>query len=51
MMKNKVYTGTYFATVWNVMNREVERVYWNEYAFGTIVGKTDFTTIDDILSL
>lgn len=53
MMKNKVYTGTDFATVWNVMRREVERVYGheNKYAFGTIVSKTNFTTMDDILSL
>ncbi len=51
MVKNKVYTGTDFATVWNVMLKEVEHVYGNEYAFGTIAGKTDFTTIDDILSL
>ena len=51
MMKNKVYTGTDFATVWNVSRNEVDRVYGDEYAFGTIAGKTDFTTIDDILSL
>jgi hypothetical protein len=53
MVKNKVYTGTDFATVWNVMNREVERVYGheNKYAFGTIAGKTNIKSIDDILSL
>lgn len=50
-MKNRVYTGTNFATVWNVQLNEVERVYGNEYAFGTIVGKTNITSIDDILSL
>jgi hypothetical protein len=50
-MKNKVYTGTDFKSVWNVMLKEVKRVYGDEYAFGTIAGKTDFTTIDDILSL
>ena len=50
-MKNRVYTGTDFATVWNVQLKEVERVYGNEYAFGTIVSKTNFTTMDDILSL
>ena len=51
MMKNKVYTGTDFATVWNVQRKEVERMYGNEYAFGTIVSTTNFTTIDDILEL
>lgn len=50
-MKNKVYTGTDFATVWNVQRKEVKRVYGNEYAYGIIVGKTNFTTIDDILEL
>lgn len=51
MMKNKVYTGTDFATVWNVQLKEIKRVYGNEYEFGTIVSKTNFTTMDDILSL
>ncbi len=53
MMKNKVYTGTDFATVWNVQLKEIDRVYGHEheYAFGTIVSKTNFTTMDDILSL
>ena len=51
MMKNKVYTGTDFKSVWNVMLKEVKSVYGDEYAFGTIAGKTDFTTIHDILSL
>ena len=50
-MKNRVYTGTDFAAVWNVMENEVKRVYGREYTFGTIVSKTNFTTIDDILSL
>ena len=39
MMKNKVYTGTDFATVRNVMRDEVKRVYGSEYAFGTVAGK------------
>lgn len=50
-MKNKVYTGTDFGPVWNVQRNEFEHVYGNEYAFGTIVCKTNITTIDDILSL
>lgn len=37
--------------MWNVQLKGIERVYGNEYAYGTIVGKTNFTTIDDILEL
>ena len=51
MMKNRVYTGTDFVAVWNVMRNEVERVYGDEYAYGTITSKTNFTTMDEILSM
>lgn len=51
MMKNRVYTGTDFESVWNVSKKEVELVYGHEYAYGTITSKTNFTTMNDILSL